>query len=103
MMKEGWVLLPDGRVLTVDCYTDFFFGLVPAYPTNPTNSEIYDPDTGQWSSAGSTINTLTDPVTSEIRPSVLRPDGSVFAVGSQGYTSIYTAAPASGRSVRAYR
>jgi hypothetical protein len=87
--EEGWTLLPNGRVLTVDCYTDFFFGLIPTYPTNPTNSELYDPGTGQWSSAGSTINTLTDPVTNEFGPAVLRPDGSVFAVGSQGYTSIY--------------
>jgi hypothetical protein len=87
--EEGWTLLPNGKVLTVDCYTDFFFGLIPSYPTNPTNSEIYDPETGQWSSAGSTINTLTDPATSEFGPAVLRPNGSVFAVGSQGYTSIY--------------
>jgi len=24
--EEGWTLLPNGKVLTVDCYTDFFFG-----------------------------------------------------------------------------
>jgi hypothetical protein len=87
--EEGWTLLPNGKVLTVDCYTDFFFGLVPSYPADPTHSELYDPETGQWSSAGSTINTLTDPLLSETGPAVLRPDGSVFAVGSQGYTSIY--------------
>ncbi|HEY6923095.1 MAG TPA: hypothetical protein VI653_06480 [Steroidobacteraceae bacterium] len=87
--EEGWTLLPNGKVLTVDCYTDFHFGLVPSYPTDPTNSEIYDPQTGQWSSAGSTINTLTDPVLSEMGPAVLRPDGTVFAVGDSGSTSIY--------------
>ena len=87
--EEGWTLLPDGKVLTVDCYTDFHFGLIPSYPTNPTNSEIYDPHSGQWSSAGSTINTLTDPVVFETGPGVLRPNGSVFAVGSSGTTSIY--------------
>ena len=87
--EEGWTLLPDGRVLTVDCYTDFIFHLIPAYPTDPTNSEIYDPRTGQWSSAGSTINTLTDPVTAEMGPALLRPDGTVFAVGAPGSTSIY--------------
>ena len=59
--EEGWTLLPDGRVLTVDCYTDSYFGIVPNYPANPTNSEIYDPRTRQWSSGGSTINSLTDP------------------------------------------
>jgi len=87
--EEGWTLLPNGKVLTVDCYTDYFFGLLSGYPANPTHSELYDPATGRWSSAGSTINTLTDPLLSETGPAVLRADGTVFAVGSQGYTSIY--------------
>jgi hypothetical protein len=89
--EEGWTLLPNGKVLTVDCYTDFIFGLIPHYPPHPTNSELYDPQTGNWSSAGSTINTLTDRKVAEIGPAVLRPDGTVFAVGSQGFTSIYHA------------
>ncbi len=87
--EEGWVLLPNGQVLTTDCYTDYVFGLISKYPANPTNSEIYNPQTGTWSSAGSTINTLTDPYLSETGPSMLRPDGTVFAVGSEGYTSVY--------------
>jgi hypothetical protein len=87
--EEGWTLLPDGRVLTVDCYTDFHFGLVPSYPANPTHSEIYDPETGQWSGAGSTINSLTDPILSEIGPALLRPDNTVFVLGSSGNSSIY--------------
>jgi hypothetical protein len=87
--EEGWTLLPSGKVLTVDCYTDFIFGLIPHYPAHPTNSELYDPQMGTWSSAGSTIHTLTDRKVAEIGPAVLRPDGTVFAVGSQGFTSIY--------------
>ena len=87
--EEGWTLLPNGKVLTVDCYTDFVFGLVAHYPRNPTNSEIYDPQTGTWTRAGSTIITLTDRYIPEIGPAVLRPDGTVFAVGSRGSTSIY--------------
>jgi hypothetical protein len=59
--EEGWTLLPNGKVLTVDCYTDFAFGLIPSYPADPTNSELFDPATHTWVSAGSTINTLTDP------------------------------------------
>ena len=87
--EEGWTLLPDGKVLTVDCYTDYHFGLVPSYPANPTNSEIYDPRTGEWSSAGSTIHTLTDPLLSEMGPAMLRPDGNVLVVGSSGNSAIY--------------
>jgi hypothetical protein len=87
--EEGWTLLPDGRVLTVDCYTDYYFGLVPNYPANPTNSEIYDPATRQWSSAGSTIDSLTDPILSETGPALLRPNDTVFALGSSGNSSIY--------------
>jgi hypothetical protein len=87
--EEGWTLLPDGTVLTADCYTDFHFGLVPTYPANPTNSEIYDPRTGQWTSAGSTLQTLTDPILSEMGPAMLRPNGTVFILGSSGNSSIY--------------
>jgi hypothetical protein len=87
--EEGWTLLPNGKVLTVDCYTDFVFGLVDHYTRDPTNSELYDPQTGTWTSAGSTINTLTYKYIGEIGPAVLRPDGTVFAVGSLGFTSIY--------------
>jgi hypothetical protein len=87
--EEGLTLLPNGKVLTVDCYADFIFGLIAHYPSNPTGSEIYDPQTGSWSSAGSTINTLTDKKIAEMGPAVLRPDGTVFAVGSQGFTSVY--------------
>jgi hypothetical protein len=52
--EEGWTLLPSGRVLTVDAY-------VNDYDPNGTNSEIYDPSTGSWSSSGSTIVQLWDP------------------------------------------
>jgi hypothetical protein len=87
--EEGLTLLPNGQVLTIDCYTDYNFGLIPSYPADPTNAEIYDPITQRWSSAGSTIHTLTDPVLYEMGPAMLRPDGTVFAVGSSGNSSIY--------------
>src|SRR5450432_3655881 len=86
--EEGWTLLPDGSVLTVDCYTDSLFLGTP-YPTDPTNSEMYSPQTQTWSSAGSTKVSLTDPLLFETGPAVLRPNGTVFAVGSDGHTAIY--------------
>ena len=36
--EEGWTLLPDGTVLTVDCYV----GVTP-YPSDPTNSKYTIP------------------------------------------------------------
>ncbi len=85
--EEGWTLLPNGKVLTVDAYTD-------VNDPNGTNSELYDPGTGSWSSAGSTIAQLWDSHGSyEVGPAVLRPDGTVFATGANGagagHTSIY--------------
>jgi hypothetical protein len=95
--EEGLTLLPNGQLLTVDCYTDYSF-LTPGnpyplpgypYPSNATNSELYNPASHRWTSAGSTLQTLTDPVLFETGPAILRPDGTVFAVGSLGDTSIY--------------
>jgi hypothetical protein len=45
--EEGWTLLPSGEVLTVDTY-------VGRYNPRGTNSELYSPSSGTWSSAGST-------------------------------------------------
>ncbi len=85
--EEGWNLLPGGKVLTVDAY-------VNRNDPNGTNSELYDPTSGSWSSAGSTIVQLWDSHGSyEVGPAVLRPDGTVFATGANGagagHTSIY--------------
>jgi hypothetical protein len=93
--EEGWVLLPNGKVLTADAY-------VGSYDPAGTNSELYDPSTGSWSSAGSTQVQLWDSAaacggenvaTFEVGPAVLRPDGTVFATGANlcgaGHTAIY--------------
>jgi hypothetical protein len=83
--EEGWTLLPDGTVLTVDV----------ANAAHPTHAEKYLPSSGRWISAGNTIVLLSDPSTAEIGPAVLRPDGTVFATGANSninkawHTSIY--------------
>ena len=83
--EEGWTLLPDGTVLTVDTEN----------AAHPTHAEKYIPDLGEWISARSTIVLLGDPPTAEIGPAVLRPDGTVLATGANsvktkaGHTSIY--------------
>jgi hypothetical protein len=102
--EEGWNLLPTGEVLAVDAYVPFNF---PYIPTG-TNSELYNPTTGSWHSAGSTIVQLWDSglacgelsapsptPTFELGPAVLRADGTVFYTGSNtcpsgtGNTAIY--------------
>jgi len=90
--EEGWTLLPSGKVFTVDAYVP-----IPPFPYIPTgtNSELYDPATGTWQSAGSTVVQLWDsgltcgelnaPLptpTFELGPAVLRADGTVFYTGS---------------------
>ncbi len=98
--EEGWTLLADGSVLTMDV-------------KNAPNSERYIPATKTWSTAGSTIVDLHSPSPfgcihygpngslcyfppGEIGPAILRPDGTVFATGSYtstgsgaGHTAIY--------------
>ncbi len=78
--EEGWTLLPDGTVLTVDT-------------SNGKHAEKYIPELGKWVSAGNTGVLLADPSSEEIGPAVLRPDGTVFATGANvsgsGHTSVY--------------
>ena len=83
--EEGWTLLPDGSVLTVDANN----------PHNLTHAEKYIPQKGKWISAGSTIVQLPDTNSDnsgshELGPAVLRPDGTVFATGAIGHNSVYT-------------
>ncbi|HEV2398935.1 MAG TPA: hypothetical protein VGS27_18465 [Candidatus Sulfotelmatobacter sp.] len=92
--EEGWTLLPDGNVLTVDAY-------VFNYQKNGKRYEIYHPSTGKWMSPGSTPVQLWDSYPNangasyELGPAVLRPDGTIFyagangAPGEPGHTAIY--------------
>lgn len=93
--EEGWTLLPNDEVLTVDAY-------VFAYDPTGTNSELYSPWSGTWSSGSSTKVQLWDSAAAcggesyasfELGPGVLRPDGTVFYTGANacgpGNTAIY--------------
>ncbi len=75
--EEGWELLPNGDVLTVDVW-------------DPPNSEVFNPSTSKWSSAGNTVGTLPNSSCVEIGPAILRPEGSLFAVGGTSSTGVYT-------------
>jgi hypothetical protein len=84
--EEGWTLLPDGNVLTVDAYV---------FKNDPAgkNSEIYNTAKGTWSSAGNLPVQLWGASTHEVGPAVLMPNGTVFATGANdsgaGHTAIY--------------
>jgi hypothetical protein len=94
--EEGWTMLPNHTILTVDAY-------VNRYLATGTNSEIYNPSTGAWSSAGNTGAQLWDSsakcggsgaASYEVGPALLRPNRTVFATGANrcgaGHTSIYS-------------
>jgi len=74
--EEGWTLLPNGKVLTVD---------VSAAP----RTEIYDPSTGNWSPAGDTPMPVADKMAGEVGPAILLPNGSVFAMGATAHNAFY--------------
>jgi hypothetical protein len=91
--EEGWTLLPNKKVLTVDAY-------VTSYDNKGMNSEIYNPSTGSWTSAGTTVVQLWDSAKGcggknhasfEVGPGVLRPDGTVFYTGANGCAAGHTA------------
>jgi hypothetical protein len=82
--EEGWELLPNGTVLTVDTQST-------------PNSERFLPKSNTWVSAGSTIVDLSINAGSEIGPALLRPQGNVFATGGNGngaagHTALYDTA-----------
>jgi hypothetical protein len=79
--EEGFALLPNGNVLTVDC-------------EDGTNSESFNPTTNKWTTAGSTIVSLPNSgglgIVPEMGPLMQRPDGSVVAFGATTHNSIYS-------------
>ena len=79
--EEGWTLLPNGNLLTVDAYVNSI--------CCPMGSETYNTATGTWSGAGSTKVNLVDPHSHELGPGVLRPDGTVFYAGATTNNAIY--------------
>ena len=97
--EEGWNLLPDGTILTVDV-------------KNAPFAERYFPEKEAWLPVGKTAINLAAPALEgclpygdhgqfcyyppgEVGTAVLLPDGTVFASGSdkitgRGHTAIYT-------------
>jgi hypothetical protein len=77
--EESWVLLPDGGVITADCF---------GHPA----CEKYFPSTNTWKADNPVpiANDLVEDASKEIGPGILLPDGSVFYCGATGQTALYT-------------
>lgn len=78
--EEGWVLMPDGTILSLDS-------------TNVPHSEKYVISSSQWLSAGSTPQPLVDTSNDEMGPAVLLPNGKVLWTGATSHNAIYTPGP----------
>ncbi len=79
--EEGFTLLPNGKVLTID-----------AQSCSTRNTEIYDPASGDWTTAGLTPTALIDCDDDEIGPQILMQDGKVFVEGATSATALYDTA-----------
>lgn len=79
--EEGWTLLPNGKVLTLDVWNSADGTTTPALQ--------YNPATTNWDAAGTAPDPLTLLLLREIGPATLRPDGTVFASGATGKSDIY--------------
>jgi hypothetical protein len=74
--EEGWTLLRNGQVLTADVI-------------QAPNSELFNPQTNSWSSAGTIPVNLTQ--SEETGPQPMLPSNTVFAIGADQYTALYNA------------
>jgi len=75
--EETWTLLPDGTILTADCF---------GHP----QTEKYIIASDRWISAGVTPVDLVEDASKEIGPALLLPDGRVFAIGATNVTALFT-------------
>jgi hypothetical protein len=80
--EEGWTMLPDGNLLTVDANKNT--------GSNPNPSELYTTSKGTWSSLGNTASDVVDASSHELGPAPLLPNGTVFQVGATPNNNIFT-------------
>jgi hypothetical protein len=81
--EETWTLLPDGTILTAECF---------GHP----QTEKFDIASNVWTSTGPTVTDLVEDSSKEIGPAILLPDGRVFAIGATGRTGLFSRAAIAG-------
>jgi hypothetical protein len=89
--EEGWTLLPNGNVLTVDAWGNAGVN---------SDAELYNPANGTWSLTGTTTGVMQDPSSKELGPALLLPNNTVFQIGTDpchstgcaSHTSVYNIA-----------
>jgi hypothetical protein len=87
--EEGWTILPDQTILTVDAARD--------HDKNYSDSEIYTAATGTWTPGANTVGRIEDPTSEEIGPAVLLPSRKILQIGAnsdgannaKSFSSIY--------------
>lgn len=72
--EEGWTILPNQTILTVDAALD--------HTADYSGSEIYSAATGAWTATGNTVGRIEDPTSEEIGPAILLPGGKVLQIGA---------------------
>jgi hypothetical protein len=96
--EQNLALLPNGKVLTTQCYkgnsqVPEFYGPPPA-PNDMTSALLWNPATGLWTEVGPIPVPLTENTQFEGGPAVLRPDGKVvlFSANLLGKNIMYNSA-----------
>jgi hypothetical protein len=84
--EEGWTLLPDNTLVTVDANRDL--GV-------PNDVEIFTPSNNKWTGAGKTAQSLVHAASHELGPAPLLPTGIVFQAGATGNNDVFD--PVSGK------
>jgi hypothetical protein len=79
--EEGWNLLPNGTVLTLEVWNSSDGTKTPAL--------TYNSSTEAWTSAGNAPDPLVNTSLREIGPAMLRPDGTLLAEGATGFNDIF--------------
>lgn len=94
--EEGFTLLPDGTVLVVDTSVGFCGsgGECNITAGVGTTGEIYTPSTNAWAATATTGGVTLDGnvpncCVPETGPQILRPDGTVIAIGATPNTASY--------------